>query len=647
MNSIKDNMSNKSKKNRKSKPQKGGLPVASFLVKERRRNKVPPAKKKRRPLPPPRHQAKLSDEDVLNYLKYNKRIPKTPNKNSNTNTVPTMVLPKGKSKLSISEERETSFTFWFFRHGYSCANMARHKKIGADYFRRSLMLRKGKLKKGDITFKDPHLTNWGIATSIMAGQFVTQNKLIPELSEFDGFFCSPLIRTWETAACMFPDTSIQFVVAPYLREGGHALEFITDMPFTYGKNLERFDTFKAFVTSSKYSQVRLRKNKDKLPIHMYPILKAIPSIQNELGSITNDIKAFNISCPVKNCNTGYPPLYTEEGNLRQFIDWYIDNHAKKGKVKLNTNVLVVTHGGMIKGLFQTLGTKKQFFGEKVKFNPEIFNNYGAKVVYKGGKITASLIFHGVADPTGKVLKSLMYQCSLCEIDEACDSEGYRMDKQLHTFITKDSVLPYASKNIQTHLAFLKQNLHKKGVQDKNYEALRKRQDAYNTDFSNYKTNVSKKVKGTVGYETALRGPIRQLHNESDQVRRQASSLLASAKIKRRKGDINGANTLEDQAKKKSAESSFLRRRAKVLHNRALKAGILPNNFVIKGRGSQYGTTIQPPAENNENLENARKEMIRGKLAQREALVKQKANEWELIPIKLPKSDDSGGWCTIL
>ena len=96
-------------------------------------------------------------------------------------------------------------TFYFVRHGYSCANMYADKnKIGSSF--------KEVFGSG---IKDPHLTNLGIIGSMMSGRYI--NDKLKDVT-FDNCYCSPLIRTWETAACMFSDITDSFTVAPYLKE---------------------------------------------------------------------------------------------------------------------------------------------------------------------------------------------------------------------------------------------------------------------------------------------------------------------------------------------------------------------------------------------------------------------------------------------
>ena len=96
---------------------------------------------------------------------------------------------------------------YFVRHGYSCSNLLEHsEKI--KFLSETIL--------SDKKYKDPHLTNWGIFSSILAGKFLKSNKF--DGVKFDKIYCSPLIRTWETASCMFSDKYTEAEVAPYLRE---------------------------------------------------------------------------------------------------------------------------------------------------------------------------------------------------------------------------------------------------------------------------------------------------------------------------------------------------------------------------------------------------------------------------------------------
>jgi broad specificity phosphatase PhoE len=242
-------------------------------------------------------------------------------------------------------------TFYFFRHGYSCSNYLKDKSL----------ITYGLINKNN---KDPHLTDWGILSSILAGKYL-KSKV-----KFTKAYVSPLIRTWETGACMFPDQT--FYVGPYLTEGrpdinSGYIRGSSDTPNSYKKNIKRFKVFKE----------HLEKLKD---INNDYIKEKINKIQK--------VKIIN--------EEDYDKRYTLKGDIKEFI-----------KLKKNEggNILVICHGTILLKEFVKNNNNKLYKTIKdIGHN----NNYGIKV--SGDKI--ELFFEGVKKPEHYIECSLCNKCTI-------------------------------------------------------------------------------------------------------------------------------------------------------------------------------------------------------------------------------------------
>lgn len=278
-----------------------------------------------------------------------------------------------------------TITFWIFRHGYSCTNMDRiHKK-------RFIYL----LSLALTGYTDPHLTNIGINTSKLAGEYIKKNINIP--TKINKVYVSPLIRTWETLSCMFPNIK-SAEIGSYLREGNFTpqkkeiIKNLSDKPYPYNKNIERFETFKN---------------------HVY-----------------NNTNHEKITTKIKYKSDKYDNSHTLQGNLDTFILWC----AKRCKNK--DNVLVVCHGQLIKNFIKKYNEslykkiKSYFhnnnFGIKVKITYK--NRYNKNTLDESlntknidffENINIQFIFKGI-----KNIKKYTYEinknCSLCFKQKKCN-----------------------------------------------------------------------------------------------------------------------------------------------------------------------------------------------------------------------------------
>jgi hypothetical protein len=324
-------------------------------------------------------------------------------------------------------------TFYFFRHGYSCFNIYKDKTIFGMVVK----------YKSDIN-KDPHLTNWGILASILSGKYLKSNKNFNNI-KFEKSFVSPLIRTWETAACMF--TENEYIIGSYLREGRPSNKSqkysittgASDIPYSYNDNLKRFDEFKNFLFEESKQ-------------------KSFKYILNELNKNSNDkyifdqidkINKINIIFPN---NNKYNNKHLLKGNLEMFMLWVINNYPN-----LNGNVLVICHGTLILKDFikkyldqnkynniKDISHNNNFgFKVKVEFNK---NNYTQNEIKKNNKenlfkiINIEKIFSGIKKPYIKnelVANNLRRDCSLCT---------NKIDK---------CKIKLKEKNLETHMMLLK------------------------------------------------------------------------------------------------------------------------------------------------------------------------------------------------
>lgn len=205
--------------------------------------------------------------------------------------------------------------FYFIRHGFSCSN------AGAP-------------------IPDPSLMKKGVKDSIKAGDEI---KNLIGLENFDNYFCSSLLRTWETALLMFPNAH-GIYIAPHLRERNR--NYDPDYGNSYEKNKERLNNFFELL--------------NKTEIINFP----------EIKNIENKIIHFNDF--EKKINNENSDGYKKVGSVVDFMQWYYDKIAPN-EIKNHLNVIVISHTNII---------HKDFFQEKVA-NPDILNvsnnNYCIKV----------------------------------------------------------------------------------------------------------------------------------------------------------------------------------------------------------------------------------------------------------------------------
>lgn len=266
----------------------------------------------------------------------------------------------------------TDVNIYFIRHGFSCSNLL-------EYTEKLKFLSKTIIK--DKKYKDPHLTNWGIFSSILVGKYLESNGL--ENIKFDHIYCSPLLRTWETSACMFADKYDIAEVAPFLREKSKIERDIKvkesslwNIPYTFKENQNRFVNFKDFL--------------DPLSI----FLKDDKKIKFYKKQV-NSIKKFKIESKKYNKN------FIDRGDLISFIEWYLAQN------KNHKNIAVICHGVLI----------REFIKNNYKIDKQIKkNNFCVK--YNTSTKNISIIFEGVKLPNIKNIQKIENTLSLCSTDSA-------------------------------------------------------------------------------------------------------------------------------------------------------------------------------------------------------------------------------------
>jgi len=300
---------------------------------------------------------------------------------------------------------ENKVTFWFFRHGYSCFNLYKDKtKIGMVF------------KYLSNSNKDPHLTNWGIIGSIISGNYVNTNIL--NNVDIKMAFVSPLIRTWETAACMFSGNYDKFVIGSFLREGrpdskaqkSSMTNGSSDIPYQYEENIKRFETFKKFLVSDNNN-------------------KTFKYISNSLKKTYINKKLLTIKNVKISKVEEYKNQHLLKGNLDMFMLWFANKYPD-----IKGDVLVVCHGSLIlKNFVRTYMNNDKYknikhihnnnnFGFKVTVNfpkrkytnDEIISDIKRPLLFKDENI--KLIFNGVKKPklnNISFINDIRLDCSLC------------------------------------------------------------------------------------------------------------------------------------------------------------------------------------------------------------------------------------------
>jgi broad specificity phosphatase PhoE len=265
----------------------------------------------------------------------------------------------------------SDITFHFIRHGYSCSNLnkkSNQKVLG---------------KTGDS-----HLTNWGIISSIFAGMYL--NDTFFNNIHFDYTFCSPLIRTWETAACMFSSKKCStFEVGPYLNEI-RKINVIT--PYTYLENKKRYDTFLDYISGKNNKSINYIIND----------LNQNHSIKQQIKKI----EKFNIKYDKKE----YTSNYKYEGDLNKFIKWFIKNN-KNDKNNKKINVVVICHNILMINFLDEYYDYNCY--KNIVLNT---NNFSFKVDVKNNIIQHPVLFFlGIKNPV-RFEEKIRKECSLCDLN---------------------------------------------------------------------------------------------------------------------------------------------------------------------------------------------------------------------------------------
>ena len=224
------------------------------------------------------------------------------------------------------------------------------------------------------TSKEPHITNWGIISATRA----SRKKLMKSIKA-EEFYVSPLLRTWETVACMFPHVKT-FKIGQYLREGNKLFKSqskkeivgYTNTPGTKKEQLKRFDDFKKHVST----------------LTDFLSKKEIKKIQN-----TRIIRRN----------------YTKKDTLKGDIDLFIQKTKFKKK-----KILVVCHGNIIQEFMKKYISEKTFktFRRKIKKSANS-NLYGIKVLCDKNKkiLSVKIIFYGYSNK--KIPKKINEFNDLC------------------------------------------------------------------------------------------------------------------------------------------------------------------------------------------------------------------------------------------
>lgn len=301
---------------------------------------------------------------------------------------------------------EIEYTFYFIRHAFSCANLSKKKATSSSPFS---LARKIKYTYYQL-LKDPHLANWGILSAAKLRKDYTE---LIETKRIDNFFCSPLIRTWETAYLLFGSEYIKkFKIAPYVKENAMGP---ANNAYPYIKNKERFYDFIKYSTE---------------------VNMALKIIKNEVKPLkTRYSKIFDkYELPINNKfvlpeydgdeKKKYRGIY-DKSDLNDFICWYINNFKK------NTRVICVTHSHSIRNLLKKLIPKrfKNNIDNKNSFNIKKHNAYCYEVKFKiitnksndnlSEKLVSIQLYNkGVFIPEKQQTDGLRFACNgLCEISE--------------------------------------------------------------------------------------------------------------------------------------------------------------------------------------------------------------------------------------
>jgi len=223
----------------------------------------------------------------------------------------------------------TQFNFFFVRHAKSCAN----EQMGLS----------GHLKK--LKLDDPFISNDGIFATI-----AKQNDYREFFKQYDvdHYFCSPLIRTWCTAAMLFPNHISDFEIAPHLRENASGY---VNHPYPYETNVQRFGFFSKYVKTLTDGSMTI----DGVPGY---------ALMN---------KAF----------ADYGSDFVDQIGIELFMQWYIKNENILGRTNSSTrNVVVVCHSDILKTFCKAHLNESQLMARGMGGDDAFFkhtNNYCIQV----------------------------------------------------------------------------------------------------------------------------------------------------------------------------------------------------------------------------------------------------------------------------
>ena len=317
-------------------------------------------------------------------------------------------------------------TFYFFRHGLSCTNLL-HKINLIKYIKNIY----------DKKYRDPHIVNWGIIGSILSGKYIKEN-IIKNII-FDHVYVSPLLRTWETLTCMFPDIK-KFEVAPYLREGISKKKIISstffsniyDTPYSLSTNIIRYNNFVHYLQNNTLMKILQKKNiyiENSIQKHSYKKYKKT--------NVQNTKIHYSPSFIKKNKKDNYNnDMFDNKGDIYKFITWC------KEHVKDKENILTICHGTILLADF----IKEYICPSEFKKIRHIRhnNNYGFKVKVRYYKdkiaIKPTLLYNGFYIPSDDILSSMSLDCSLCYTDfkkYSCNTKEETFYNDIESYIQEN------------------------------------------------------------------------------------------------------------------------------------------------------------------------------------------------------------------
>lgn len=211
--------------------------------------------------------------------------------------------------------KNTIINFYFIRHGLSCYNAIKSEVINDKW-------------DGDKErASDPHLTNIGAYNSIISGEWLYKKIN----NNFDMVFSSPLIRAMETAQLMSLRKNKVFVV-PYLRE----------------LDEHSFD---------KYSRKSIRKMLSN------PAYKKI-SKKNQKKQLKKNLMWYYKG--KRMYKFYHPEKYNTVGDIKCFIDYFYKYFYNKLNNKMEYNILIITHSGVLKDYYNKSFKNNDGFCLKIK-----------------------------------------------------------------------------------------------------------------------------------------------------------------------------------------------------------------------------------------------------------------------------------------